>query len=50
MLNFLLLKAPSTYNAILGRTSLHSFKAIASTYHLKIKFPKRNEVGEEKGD
>ena len=50
MLNFLVVKAPSTYNAILGRTGLHAFKAIASTYHLKIKFPQRNGVGEEKGD
>ena len=50
MLNFLVVKAPSTYNAILGRTGLHAFKAIASTYHLKIKFPTRNGVGEEKGD
>jgi hypothetical protein len=50
MLNFLVIKASSTYNAILGRTGLHAFKAIASTYHLKIKFPTRNGVGEEKGD
>ena len=34
----------------LGRTGLHAFKAIASTYHLKIKFPTRNGVGEERGD
>ena len=50
MLNFLVIKATSTYNAILGRTGLHAFKAVASTYHLKIKFPTRNGVGEEKGD
>ena len=50
MLSFLVVKAPSMYNAILGRTSLHAFKAIASIHHLKIKFPTRNEVGEEKGD
>ena len=50
MLNFLVIKATSTYNAILGRTGLHAFKAVASTYHLKLKFPTRNGVGEEKGD
>nr|XP_017246106.1 PREDICTED: uncharacterized protein LOC108217734 [Daucus carota subsp. sativus] len=50
ILNFLVIKASSTYNAILGRTGMHAFKAIASTYHLKIKFPTRNGVGEEKGD
>jgi hypothetical protein len=50
MLNFVVIKATSTYNAILGRTGLHAFKAVASTYHLKIKFPTRNGVGEEQGD
>jgi hypothetical protein len=50
MLNFLVIKASSTYNAILGRTGLHAFKAVASTYHMKIKFPTRNGVGEQKGD
>ena len=50
MLNFLVIKATSSCNAILGRTGLHAFKAIASTYHLKLKFPTRNGVGEEKGD
>ncbi|XP_063938824.1 uncharacterized protein LOC135148293 [Daucus carota subsp. sativus] len=47
MLNFLVVKASSTYNAILGRTGIHAFKAIPSTYHLKIKFPTKNGVGEE---
>ncbi|XP_063941247.1 uncharacterized protein LOC135149448 [Daucus carota subsp. sativus] len=50
MLNFLVVKASSTYNAILGRTGIHAFKAIPSTYHLKIKFPTKNGVGEEIGD
>lgn len=50
MLNFLVIKASSTYNAILGRTGLHIFKVISSTYHLKIKFPARNGVREQKGD
>lgn len=50
MLNFLVIKASSTYNAILGRTGMHAFKAIAATYHLKIKFPTRDETGEERED
>ncbi|XP_063938092.1 uncharacterized protein LOC135147953 [Daucus carota subsp. sativus] len=50
MLNFLVVKASSTYNAILGRTGIHAFKAIPSTYHMKIKFPTRNGIGEELGD
>ena len=50
MLNFLVVKALSTYSAIIGRTWIHAFIAIPSTYHLKIKFPTRNRVGEEKGD
>ena len=50
MLNFLVIKAVSSYNAILGRTGISAFQDIASTYHLKIKFPSRNGVGQEKGD
>ncbi|XP_063942647.1 uncharacterized protein LOC135150314 [Daucus carota subsp. sativus] len=50
MINFLVVKASSTYNAILGRTGIHAFKAIPSTYHMKIKFPTRNGIGEELGD
>ena len=50
MLNFLVVKASSTYNAILGRTGIHAFKAIPSTYHMKIKFPSGNRVGQEIGD
>nr|XP_017233146.1 PREDICTED: uncharacterized protein LOC108207198 [Daucus carota subsp. sativus] len=50
MLNFLVVKASSTYNANLGRTGIHTFKAIPSTYHMKIKFPTRNGIGEELGD
>ena len=50
MLNFLVIKASSTYNAILGRTGLHAFKAIPSTYHSTLKFPTKNGIGEERGD
>ena len=50
MLNFLVIKVVSSYNAILGRTEISAFQAIASIYHLEIKFPSRNGVGQEKGD
>ena len=50
MLNFLVVKATSTYKAILGGTGLHAFKAIPSTYHSSLKFPTKNGIGEEKGD
>ena len=50
MLNFLVIKVVISYNAILGRTDINAFQAVASTYHLKIKFPTKNGVGMEKGD
>ncbi|KAI3470508.1 hypothetical protein Pfo_027171 [Paulownia fortunei] len=39
MVKFLVVNAPSTYNMILGRPSLNIFHAVASTYHMKLKFP-----------
>ncbi|KAK4403112.1 Transposon Ty3-G Gag-Pol polyprotein [Sesamum angolense] len=50
MIKFLVVDAPSAYNVILGRPSLNSFQAIASTYHLKLKFPTLAGIGEEIGD
>ncbi|KAL0413113.1 UNVERIFIED_CONTAM: hypothetical protein Sradi_1513000 [Sesamum radiatum] len=47
---FLVVDTPFAYNVILGRPSLNSFQAIASTYHLKLKFPTPNGIGEEVGD
>ena len=40
----------STYNAILGRPTLNSWKAITSTYHLIIKFPTDYGVRELRGN
>ncbi|KAL0400129.1 UNVERIFIED_CONTAM: hypothetical protein Sradi_2356200 [Sesamum radiatum] len=50
MLKFLVVDAPSSYNIIMGRPSLNSFKAVAFTYHIKLKFPVYRGIGEEKGD
>ncbi|KAL0367083.1 UNVERIFIED_CONTAM: hypothetical protein Sradi_3598400 [Sesamum radiatum] len=41
---------PSTYNVILGRPTLNAFRAIISTYHMKIKFPVVGGVGEAQTD
>ncbi|KAL0390996.1 UNVERIFIED_CONTAM: hypothetical protein Scaly_0456700 [Sesamum calycinum] len=50
MVKFLVVKAPSAYNIILGRPSLNLFRAIASTFHMKLKFPTSDGVGEVVGD
>ncbi|KAL0395385.1 UNVERIFIED_CONTAM: hypothetical protein Slati_4504700 [Sesamum latifolium] len=50
MVKFLVVKAPSAYNIILGRPSLNIFRAIASTYHMKLKFPTPDGVGEATRD
>ena len=43
---FFVVDYSSAYNAILGRPTLNSWKAIISTYHLMIKFPTKYGVGE----
>ena len=43
---FLVVDCSSTYNAILGRPTLNSWKAVTSTYHLMIKFPTDYGIGE----
>ncbi|XP_074323249.1 uncharacterized protein LOC141660185 [Apium graveolens] len=50
MLNFVVVKAGLTYNAIMGKKGMHAFKAVPSSYHSVIKFPMREGIGEEKGD
>ena len=40
----------SAYNAILGRPTLNSWKAVTSTYHLIIKFLTDYSVGELRGN
>ncbi|XP_074337257.1 uncharacterized protein LOC141674447 [Apium graveolens] len=34
----------------MGRTEIHAFKAVTSTYHMVMKFPTKNGVGEARGD
>ena len=43
---FLVAYWSSAYNAIIGRPTLNSWKAITSTYHLMIKYPTNYGVGE----
>ena len=47
---FLVVDCSSAYNAILGRATLNSWKAITSTYQLIIKFPTEYGVREVRGD
>ena len=48
--NFLVVDCSSSYNAIIGRPTLNSWKAVTSTYHLSVKFPTEYGVGEVQGD
>ncbi|KAK3003449.1 hypothetical protein RJ639_018209 [Escallonia herrerae] len=50
MVDFVVVKVPSTYNAILGRPTLNMLQAVVSTYHLKMKFPTEHRIGEVKRD
>ena len=47
---FLVVDCSSLYNAILGRPTLNSWKAVTSTYHLMIKFLIEYGLGELRGD
>ncbi|XP_075658780.1 uncharacterized protein LOC142628603 [Castanea sativa] len=47
---FLVVDCLSAYNAIIGRPTLNSWKAVTSTYHLMIKFPTDYGIGELRGD
>ena len=48
--NFLVVDCSSSYNAIIRRPTLNSWKAVTSTYHLSVKFPMEYRVGEVQGD
>ncbi|XP_075499303.1 uncharacterized protein LOC142537694 [Primulina tabacum] len=47
---FTVVDAPSSCNITLGRPAMNELRAVASTYHQKIKFPIRGRVGEVRGD
>ena len=47
---FLVVDCLFAYNAILGRPTLNSWKAVTSTYYLMIKFPTDYRVGELRGN
>ena len=47
---FLVVDCSSTYNAILRRPTLNSWKTVTLTYHLMIKFPADYRVGELRGN
>ena len=44
--NFLVVDCSSSYNAIIERPTLNSWKAITSTYHLSVKFPTEYGIGQ----
>ena len=48
--NFLVVDYSSSYNAIIGRPTLNSWKAVTSTYHLLVKFLTEYKVGQVQGD
>ena len=48
--NFFIINCPSSYNVILGRTTLNRLKAVTSTYCLKVKFPTSHGIEEICGD
>ncbi|XP_075515337.1 uncharacterized protein LOC142549976 [Primulina tabacum] len=50
MTSFTMVDSPSSYNIILGRPAMNELRAVASTYHQKIKFPVGARVGEVRGN
>ncbi|XP_030964344.1 uncharacterized protein LOC115985544 [Quercus lobata] len=48
--NFLVVDCSSSYNAIIGRLTLNSWKVVTSTYHLPVKFPTEHRIGQVQGD
>ena len=49
-LDFLVVDCLSSYNVIIERPMLNRWKAVTSTYCLKVKFPTENSVSKVKGD
>ena len=49
-MEFIVVKASSPYNAIMGRDWLHKMRAIPSTLHQKLRFPTKEGIMELNGD
>ncbi|PKA65570.1 hypothetical protein AXF42_Ash005904 [Apostasia shenzhenica] len=49
-IDFIIMDAPSSYNAILGRPAMAAFQMVVSTYHLCVKFPTLFGVATIRGD
>ena len=49
-IEFIMIQAPSPYNAIMGRGWLHRMRAIPSTLHQKLRFPNKDGIMEVNGD
>ncbi|XP_073057009.1 uncharacterized protein [Primulina eburnea] len=50
MTSFTVVDSQSSYNIIMGRPTMNELRAVASTYHQKIKFSVGARVGEVRGD
>ena len=48
--NFLVVDCSSSYNAIIERPTLNSWKVVTSTYHLSVKFLTEYGIGQVHGD
>ena len=50
MIEFVMIDAPSAYNAILGHLNQNILRIIGSSPHFKVKFPSTNRINELKGN
>src|SRR5262249_21688560 len=50
IINFLVVKMNSLYNALLGRPLLNAIKVVSFSYYLTLKFPTKSGVGVERED